>query len=159
MPIACRIARRSGRSASRMVCMRYGRVDPRPALPNVGRVGDAADAAIKTVFNPAAYSSKQDVSCLAPCSRRWGRIRALSRSLLAAFGRTRRSDPGDEPFLRRRLPQVSPLYTPQRYTLKTNHSRGKACHQSEILSWNAPRALKFIEQCGRFCDWNTPARR
>ena len=30
---------------------------------------------------------------------------------------------------------------------------------SSVGSLSRPRALKFIEQCGRFCDWNIPAQR
>ena len=30
---------------------------------------------------------------------------------------------------------------------------------SSFGNLSRPRALKFIEQCGRFCDWNIPAQR
>jgi CRP/FNR family transcriptional regulator, cyclic AMP receptor protein len=43
----------------------------------------------------------------------------------------------DDAFLRSR--HCTP---PQRYTLQTNHSRGKACRQSEILSWNSPPRIQ-----------------
>ena len=30
---------------------------------------------------------------------------------------------------------------------------------SSVGNLSRPRGLKFIEQCGRFCDWNIPAQR
>jgi hypothetical protein len=42
------------------------------------RLAAGTRPALKTVFNPTAYSSRQDASCLAPCSRWWGRIRSRS---------------------------------------------------------------------------------